>query len=1390
MVDRISKEEAARQFAAADKRVKGISSIADSTIKRTRVLEVEKQYGTIKGNKQAVSSVDKALRSLTKSTQALAMGVKAITVETARGVKSITQSGANVIGEYTKALSEDLHVKREGMLVALTAKTTPLIGYAIAKLFETSVFKNMIERMKSGLGKALNSVSTRFKRLASAGWEKSKEFWNSLRDKTSKKRGSINVQVKNAKKNQTGTAGSKNKLESQVPHMASGGYVKKEGLAKVHAAEVVQPVDKVVETIVDQVNKRMDAKEKKQKSFLSDTVFERTKGKKKDLFGFEKVGTSIRNAFEIMTRSNLNLERQIMRRDKMEKQGLIKSFITAYTEEAKQEELPLMERQVQATIELKKTISGQNKVAEAAWNKMLYEHPVFHAIYAMSKATIKYATMPVKMLFKKRGIYANRLSSRGTIFERLLDVMTNVFTGLMGKMDGLLGNTYISASATAKAQDGKAQGLTRAPKQPGYTIIGKGLKLAGKAGKMGLGVASKIGKWTIGSKMSQEEWDDKVNLVGKAKRKYGSAKDKVKGFFSKKIKGFADAAGEKRDSLLSRGKDWWNIKNLEDQKKYDFKRDFEKKRNKGKKQIKKLERAEWFKEQKEKFDDKLELYKKYAKEQDAIYRKSTRKRDMDESKWREGKVKGGTAGEQFKERKKQYEDYKASRKINKGDKDKSGQETQFKVFRDLRKFAKKNLFQNTIQAKSQKKLTKFMTGWRRFVDLFKSIGGGIISVVSGFMGMVGTTMSLLLGAFGIKWAMKPLKLLGTAAKWVSKTVFNTGKTVVEAGLKTQAGQKLAATGAGKAAIAGATAVGVGATTISKKMAARSATKLAAKEAAAKLAKEKLAKQTLKVAGQTGIKKIIGKASLATAGKKIPIIAGLVGVGLAMHRASKGDFAGAGAELVSGGLGAVGLWPASLVIDAGLVMRDIKKANKGDAKDKKHSNLSVDTVQKIKKLQASTLDYLPIFAGFTGSATAMVTASYLNRYGVNNPEALVSTANKIAGFSEKAWIEAGGNAAVHAGAVEISKAKGKISKLWDKGKGIFLDKTSDIYKQTKGFRKKASNVSDSMRDKAEDAYAKAQDKAKDMVKKGKDIYKDNSGDFTDKASKLYKNRGKIFDKGKEKAKSMYAGFKQRAMDATDKMPTMMSKLGENIVEAFMKFGNFLSEAMGDPAEHFKNMKEKVFKGITSARKSLASIYTKIHDLVEVQTTMLQMKLVDYRNRMKMRSRKRKIWNFLTGNDDNFGLPNFLSPLAKISAGAGAGFKFNQDSNFMVGKGHKGETMINGGKGMSFMTPDNVRETLFGGLGINSKKVASMAAGQGIHDSGQNDELKNSIERMKETLEITAKASAGSMSAVIDKSVKIMSSNTTSSNNNAGGGNPSSQPRSRDPYIDYLLGCKIT
>jgi hypothetical protein len=100
--------------------------------------------------------------------------------------------------------------------------------------------------------------------------------------------------------------------------------------------------------------------------------------------------------------------------------------------------------------------------------------------------------------------------------------------------------------------------------------------------------------------------------------------------------------------------------------------------------------------------------------------------------------------------------------------------------------------------------------------------------------------------------------------------------------------------------------------------------------------EKTLSKTVAKTGGKNIVKTAGKVAAKTVGtsllKKIPIIGALAGVGFAISRAAKGDYAGAALELASGaasiipGIGTA----ASVAIDAGLAARDISQSRSRSA----------------------------------------------------------------------------------------------------------------------------------------------------------------------------------------------------------------------------------------------------------------------------------------------------------------------------------------------------------------------------------------------------------------------------------------------------------------------------
>jgi len=1420
MVDRLGKNAAKKQYAAADKRVKGISSIADTAIRRTKVVELEKQYGTTKGNRQAITSVDRALKALTKSTTALALGVKQITVETARGVKNITTTGAKTVAEYAKAIGEDIHIKREGLLATTTGKVTPLIGYAISKLFETTIFKQMIEKMKSGLNKALDSVSAKFKRLASAGWDKAGEFWNSMIDRISGKRGAIHTRM--AKARQAKKLKSEEKLqnvsmkniaakdyiEDQVPHMASGGYVEKEGIVKVHAAEVVQPVGDIVEQIVSQVNKKTEAKERKEKHFLEGTIFDRTKGKKKDLFGFEKVGESITNAFQVFSRKSLNLEGQIIRRGREEQRGLIKSFVTAYTEEAKQEELPLMERQVQATLELKKTISGERKLAAAAWEKMLYEHPVFHTMFGTMKLLGKSIVGPVKFLFKKRGTYAKNLPSRGTVFEKLADTMGVLYSGSMEKLDAITNNT----GAAAIAAGARSADVVKSPTHKGgWSVIGQYMKWMWlKPIEKTIKGTAKLTQWflrnSIGRKKTDEEWEKSAlgtkDFGGMVKKKYGKwnqkRKDKNQEKWNKRVQKMSDSVQEKANQFG----EWWDIKSKEDQVTYDTIKQIKKAHKDLEKQAKKQKRKEkiekvkdWIlgknetdgskefdkrqKENKHKWTIWNIIAKKSGVTLEQMWdnaKKQTRKKE------KENRKQEKIAEKREISRKKGWEKWRTKLlkekegKTKRKDKDKTGTTTIFGRLKEMLKTSKQHLKateKGNKMAAAAKKAMKTFGGW-----IWKALLG-----VGAFISTIGTTITTWVGTAitGLIAGTGGAALAGTIGLWVGGIItaalasWKAGSWVNDNFIKPwtdafyakaderakqssdNTGNILKQAGSSKKSFIEGKGTredlikGVTMSALNKQMRIESKGDSItsfdalnqgsiAKDAQTKYMSENLSKYSeygpdelnrLRKKFNSGVRGFWNNEVRMKTWSEDPEKYGLRREKSFLSYIQK-----------------YGVKPSKAEMNKQIKFKEYEKRKE---EFNKYKHLSPSMVSKIRTIQSVTSEYLPIMAGFTGSTTAMLTASFLNKYSINNPDALIKAADKISGITKASWIAMGGSSAAHEGAIAISKGKQKIISLWDKSKGVFNDakeKTSNklnVAMQTETGKKITAGIT------------KGKQFAKDIIAKG------------DAAT------GGRITKAAEVSVNMFGKFKEKAYDIKEGLPALIATMGNNIVGTFKSLGTFISTAYGDPKQFYYNMKEKVFSGITRIREISSSLYSKSHDIYQI---------------LKEEYSWQNIQRNLTGEGEGVGyqMPAEVSPAAQISAGAGIGFKFNgsedRTTKFVIGEGHGGEVGLTTGSGMTFIAPRSAEKELFGEFGgfngMNSQRAAMMGIGKDRYNNMLTEELIGMISGLKGSVEDGTKNNNSMISLMIDNSSKLVQNQ--SSNNVSNGGNNNM----KNSYSDRMLG----
>ena len=198
-----------------DEKVSEISNVSKTVNEmqrdvNQRITEVEKQFGDSDQIQEVQEATVGILRKMSSAMGSFAEGVTSVTA----GVASSTK---DAIGQYGKAISEDISYNKQSIVATALSRTTPLFGYFAAKFMETDVFQSAKERMKASIGQAFSGVGKTI-----SGFVKGKE-----------------------------------KAEP-IPKMQSGGYVEKGGMVEVHAGEIVAPIEKVLDKVDATVSATQD----------------------------------------------------------------------------------------------------------------------------------------------------------------------------------------------------------------------------------------------------------------------------------------------------------------------------------------------------------------------------------------------------------------------------------------------------------------------------------------------------------------------------------------------------------------------------------------------------------------------------------------------------------------------------------------------------------------------------------------------------------------------------------------------------------------------------------------------------------------------------------------------------------------------------------------------------------------------------------------------------------------------------------------------------------------------------------------------------------------------------------------------------------------------------
>jgi hypothetical protein len=391
-----------------------------------KVDETKKSMGDIEGIEDVQNSMNGVLSNLNRTIGTIGQGFAKVAASTAK-------ASGDLVKGYGKAISEDISYNKQNIIAMAMARSTPLFGYFAAKFVETDVFQKAKERMKTSLGDALGSVTTKFK-----------ESFSSLLQKFKLKKGDKEV---SSVTNKTG----------KVPKMQHGGYVEKGGLAKLHAAEVVMPIETVLE--------KVDASITVTRELAAIT-------KKAQLNTLAKMGSFVADTRE------------------MQKVGIFKGFLRALKNTQTEYEQPAQLRMLRAVLSIQDSIGATIGTWPQVWQKMLVQHPTLRQLVFFTKTLAGALAAPAKWIyavFKARGGYAGHLSRDKNPMVAAAINIGLVYSEGMWRLDNIAKFTRASAEATrdlSSAVTGKKYKPLAGVPAGMWSILGMGKKILGGASKI------------------------------------------------------------------------------------------------------------------------------------------------------------------------------------------------------------------------------------------------------------------------------------------------------------------------------------------------------------------------------------------------------------------------------------------------------------------------------------------------------------------------------------------------------------------------------------------------------------------------------------------------------------------------------------------------------------------------------------------------------------------------------------------------------------------------------------------------------------------------------------------------------------------------------------------
>jgi len=485
-----------------DQRISEISNVsrAISNMQKQidqKISEIDQKVATGEDLSAIQANMNDVLRKLSATVGDMGKGFSSIAMNVAKGT-------GRTLAQMRRAMQDEVKYDPQKMVAMALSKTTgPIFGYYVSRFMETDVFKTAVEKMKTNIGNALSGVGSKLKGFVTGRSKGTK-------DST---RASIDV-----------TKSTKEK----IPHMQKGGVVEKGGVARLHAAEVVMPVDKLL--------KRMDDQISVTKALSTSSV-------------------------KFQTSALAKMDTYIGEVHAQEKVGMFKGFLRALEEVQSQYEEPAEKRMLRSLLAIQQAIGAQIGTWEQVWQKMLIQHPIMRtSLYTakIMRGLLGKAYSPVYGFFKGRGGYDRHLSKSSKPLQAMSDNIGTLYTGSMYRLDAIA--TFTRATAEAVRHISTALTGTRYKAIAGISS-GKWSWFAKFRGALNALVAGTgslgtrlIAKPFVGRGMRREIGESAADFRARKKQKSKEVDDSIKGFWGLTKKGILAREVLKKPGLVGLSK--------------------------------------------------------------------------------------------------------------------------------------------------------------------------------------------------------------------------------------------------------------------------------------------------------------------------------------------------------------------------------------------------------------------------------------------------------------------------------------------------------------------------------------------------------------------------------------------------------------------------------------------------------------------------------------------------------------------------------------------------------------------------------------------------------------------------------------------------------------------